>query len=46
MTCPVMKCATAWQWRSQSKIWETKMLDFRRATVLVFGRPLLKARND
>jgi len=32
--------------RSQSKSLGGKMFDFRRATVFLFGTPLLKAQND
>jgi len=34
------------QWRSQAKIGEAKIFNFMRATVFLFGTPLLKAQKD
>ena len=35
------------QWHCQADIWgSAKMFDFRRATVFLFGTPLLKAQSD
>jgi len=31
---------------ASSKFWGAEMFDFRRATVFLFGAPLLKAQHD